>query len=73
MQQIFTASLRNPAGENPVGGGGCSNGQVAMSALGSGHACPTAVIAFCPSCLTACQIRYHSHCEIIVALDSSEP
>ena len=23
--------------------------------------------------LTACQIRYHSHCGIIVALDSSEP
>ena len=23
--------------------------------------------------LTACQIRYHSHCGIIVAVDSSEP
>ena len=23
--------------------------------------------------LTMCQIRYHSHCGIIVALDSSEP
>ena len=23
--------------------------------------------------LTMCQIRYHSHCRIIVALDSSEP
>ena len=23
--------------------------------------------------LTTCQIRYHSHCGIIVALDSSEP
>ena len=23
--------------------------------------------------LTKCQIRYHSHCGIIVALDSSEP
>ena len=29
---------------------GPSNGQVAVSALGSGCACPTAVIAFCPSC-----------------------
>ena len=32
-----------------VGGDGASNGQVALSALGSGRACPTAVIAFCPS------------------------
>ena len=23
--------------------------------------------------LTTCQIRYHSHCGIIVALDSSDP
>ena len=23
--------------------------------------------------LTTCQIRYHSHCGVIVALDSSEP
>ena len=23
--------------------------------------------------LTACQIRYHSHCGIIIALDSSAP
>ena len=28
---------------------GGSSGQVAVSALGSGRACPTAVIAFCPS------------------------
>ena len=32
-----------------MGGGGGSNGHAAMSALGSGRACPTAVIAFCPS------------------------
>ena len=31
------------------GGGGASNGQVAMSALGSGRTCLTAVIAYCPS------------------------
>ena len=29
---------------------GASKGRVAMSALGSGRACPMAVIAFCPSC-----------------------
>ena len=29
--------------------GGASNGQVVVSALGSGRACPTVVIAFCPS------------------------
>ena len=23
--------------------------------------------------LTACEVRYHTHCRIIVALDSSEP
>ena len=34
-----------------------SNGQVALSALGSGRACPTAVIAFCPSADTR---RFHS-------------
>ena len=29
---------------------GASNGQVAVSAFGSGCACPTAVIAICPIC-----------------------
>ena len=37
--------------------GGASNGQVALSALGSGRACPAAVIAFCPS---ADARRFHS-------------
>ena len=32
------------------GGGGAQNGQVAVSAFGSGCACPTAVIAICPIC-----------------------
>jgi hypothetical protein len=31
-------------------GGWASNGQVAVSAFGSGCACPTAVIAICPIC-----------------------
>ena len=35
-----------PAGHHP----GPQYGQVAMSALGSGRACPATVIAFCPSC-----------------------
>ena len=39
-------------------GRGPQYGQVAVSALGSGHACPTAVIAYCPSrqC-SACPLR----------------
>ena len=41
---------RNPLEGGGFSGGGASNGHLAMSALGSGSACPTGVIAFCPSC-----------------------
>ena len=45
-------------------GGGGSNGQVAMSALGSGRACPTAVIAFCPSRRSTALSRYEIWCQL---------
>ena len=45
------------------GGGGGSNGQVAVSALGSGRACPTAVIAFCPSRRDTALLQYEVCCQ----------
>ena len=47
-----------------MGGGGGSNGQVAMSKLGSGRACRTAFIAFCPFAIVrhfhsaTCDLRF---------------
>ena len=41
-----------------------SNGQVATSSLGSGRACPTAVIAFCPSRQCTALSQYEACCQI---------
>ena len=41
-------------------GGGSINGQVAVSALGSSCACPTAFITFCPSWRLQ-RIQFHRH------------
>ena len=44
--------------------GRASNGQVAVSALGSGGACPTAVIAFCPSRRCTALSQYEVCCRV---------
>ena len=46
---------------------GASNGQVAVSAFGSGCACPTAVIAICP----ICQCSAEPQLEVCSAVHSS--
>ena len=46
-----SSGAQNPRREGAgSGGAGPQYGQVAVSALGSGRACPATVIAFCPSC-----------------------
>ena len=47
-----------PDSPNALCTSGASNGQGAVSALGSGRACPTAVIAFCPSCKCTALSQY---------------
>ena len=48
-----------------------SNGQVAMSALGSGRACPTAVVNFCPSCRRTALPQYELRPNVALGAMSS--
>ena len=65
---IASGRLEGPKGPKQITWGWASNGRVALSALGSGCACPTAVIAFCPSAQHAALLRAPWDCASLCPL-----